>query len=154
MLHKYHDLTFTQTQFPQVVYPLLKLWFLDAVQFRTFVQQLEHTGWIEAQGEQSCESWQNMFGSTSSSQFGHSVMELLCLGVCESHIKENAQGQLCVWLLGWRTEFMVEAGGGAQQSAPRAQGLEVASPKLRRTDNRGGISYRPPEKLWKRETWL
>lgn len=56
MLHKYHDLTFTQTQFPQVVYPLLKLWFLDDVQFRTFVQQLEHTGWIEAQDEQNSES--------------------------------------------------------------------------------------------------
>lgn len=76
-------------------------------------------------------------------------MDMFRLGLRESHIQQRAQGQLCDIFTSWVTDFVVVLrylrgvmkSGGAQQSAPCAQRLEAASPKLRREDN--SVSYSP-----------
>ena len=96
-----------------------------------------------------------MFGSTSSPEFGHSLVDLLRLRVCESHVEQRVQGQLCGCRLHReRTGFMVVllrralAAGGAEQSAAGAHRLEVASARLKWTEYRGGgTSHSPPKNL-------
>lgn len=103
-----------------------------------------------------------MFGSTSSSDPGHGIIDMLCLGFCESHINQRAQGQLGSRLPGEMTDFMVVLrflqsilnGGGTQQFAAYAQRLEVASPRRRWNEYKGGsISYSPTKNL-RTKSWL
>lgn len=101
-----------------------------------------------------------MSGSTSSSDFGHGIIDPLRLGVCEPHIEQRAQGQLCRWLPGERTELMAalrrlrgaRAAGGTGQSASEARGLKRGSPKLEGAEYRGGgASHSPPKDLGERQ---
>lgn len=97
-----------------------------------------------------------MFGSTSSPDFAHGIINALCLCFRESHINQVAQGQLCVWLpelvtvLGYLQSIL--NGGGTQKSATYAQRLEVASPKPWMNEQRGGgISYSTLKNLRKKK---
>lgn len=136
---------------------LPKLWFFDSVKFGTLLQQFQHTGRVESQAEQSCESWQSMSGNTSSSHSWHRFPYLLCLDVCESHIEQRLQGQFCCWLPRQRMWFMVVLCcllssldvRGTEQPTPDVKRTKMASYRLKWTEYRV-ISHSTTKNLWEK----
>lgn len=91
-----NKLTFNKAEFTQISNSLLELRFLGSVKFRTLLQHLEHTWGIQPQDEEYSQGGHDLTGSTASSHPGSGVVEVFCLGFCEAHVKQRAQGHLCV----------------------------------------------------------
>lgn len=149
-----NKLTFDKAEFTQIVNSLLKLRFLGSVKFRTLPQHLKHTWGIQPQDEEYSQGRHDLTGSTASSHPGSGVVEVFCLGFCEAHVKQRAQGQFCVNFSSRLTDSVVVLGllQCAVRSAEAPKRLEATSPKLSSDDRRVGVSYSPVIKLWKTKT--
>lgn len=144
-------LTFDKAEFTQIANPLLELRFLGSVKFRTLVQHLEHTGGIQPQDKEFSQGRYDLTDSTASSHPGSGVVEVFCLGLCEAHIKQRAQGQFCVNFPSRLTDSVVVFCllQCAVRSAEAAKRLEATSPKLSSDDHGVGVSDSPVINLLK-----
>lgn len=139
------QVTFDKPEFAQVANPLLKLRFIDSVKFRTLLQHLEHTGGIQPQDEEHSHGRHDLPRSTASSQPRSGVEEVLCLGFCEAHIKQRAQGQFSGAFARRLTDSAVvlHQRQCAVRSAEAPGKLGATSPKLSSDDHRLGVPHSP-----------
>lgn len=147
----FFKLTFDKAEFAQIANALLKLRFLGSVKFRTLLQHFEHTGGIQPQDEEHREGRHHLTGSTSASQPGRGVVDVFCLGLCEAHIKQGAQGQLCVNFPSRLTDSTVVLRllQCAVRSGETPERLWATSPKPSSNDHGGGVSHSPVINLGK-----
>lgn len=146
-----HKLTFDKAEFAQIGNALLKLWFLGSVKFRTLLQHLEHSGGIQPKDEEHCEGRHHLTGSTSHFQAGRGAVDVFCLGLCEAHIKQGAQGQLCVNFSSRLADSAVVLHllQCTVRSGEAPDRLWATFPKPSGSDYGGGVSHSPVINLGK-----